>query len=106
MTGGATPLHMCGMSRRGQQATALLIRLGGALEAEDTCGGYTPLGRMASNNLAAGAEALLQAGADPGHANHAGDTPLATAEQSGAHEAAAVIRKYAVQRRRDPNLEY
>lgn len=63
-TGGATPLHMCGMSRRNQQMTALIIERGGDVEAVDTYG-YRPLHRMASNNLAIGAEALIKAGADP-----------------------------------------
>lgn len=63
-TGGATPLHMCGMSARSQALTALIISRGGDIEAEDTYG-YRPLHRMASNNLVEGAEALLRAGADP-----------------------------------------
>lgn len=48
-TGGATPLHVCGMSRRGQMATDTLIKLGGDLNPRDTCGGcalwrsYIPL---------------------------------------------------------------
>merc|ERR1712183_877968 len=62
-TGGATPLHMCGMGRDNQMATGFLIKLGGNIEAVDTYG-YTPLHRMASNNLAIGAEALLAAGAN------------------------------------------
>lgn len=63
-SGGATPLHMCGMSRRNQQMTALLIERGGDMEAVDAYG-YRPLHRMASNNLAIGAAALIKAGADP-----------------------------------------
>lgn len=99
-TGGATPLHMCGMGKQNQAVTALLIERGGDMcvhfysgciergfvfsifnlnsprllsvrlsihhcsEALDTYG-YRPLHRMASNNLKAGAEALLKAGADP-----------------------------------------
>lgn len=53
-TGGATPLHMCGMSTAGQRSTAFLISRGGDIEAVDTYG-YRPLHRMASNNLAEGA---------------------------------------------------
>ena len=37
-TGGATPLHMCGMSKRGELQTALLISRGGDIEAVDTYG--------------------------------------------------------------------
>lgn len=43
-TGGAQPLHSCGMSRRNQYSTALLIERGGDIEALDTYG-YTPLMR-------------------------------------------------------------
>lgn len=86
------------MSRRGQQCTQLLIDAGGDIHALDTYG-YTPLHRMASNDLAAGAEALLKAGADAGartQAPYAGDTPLRIALQSGAAEVAAVLRRYGV----------
>merc|ERR1719346_562777 len=62
-TGGATPLHMCGMGRDNQGSTAYLIAKGGDIEAVDTYN-YRPLHRMASNNLAVGARALLEAGAD------------------------------------------
>mmetsp|Transcript_7316 Transcript_7316/g.11532 ORF Transcript_7316/g.11532 Transcript_7316/m.11532 type:complete len:216 (+) Transcript_7316:109-756(+) len=62
-TGGATPLHMCGMSHRGQMSTEYVIQKGGKIEALDTYG-YTPLHRMASNDLAVGAKALLKAGAN------------------------------------------
>merc|ERR1719253_2369675 len=57
-TGGAQPLHNCGMSRTNQMSTALLISRGADIEAVDTYG-FTPLHRMASNNLAVGALALL-----------------------------------------------
>lgn len=57
-TGGATPLHMCGMSSQNQKVTAFLIKNGANIEAVDTYG-FKPLHRMASNNLAIGAEALL-----------------------------------------------
>jgi hypothetical protein len=63
-TGGATPLHTCGMSYFNQYATAFIIARGGDVAALDTYG-YTALDRMASNNLAVGAEALLEHGADP-----------------------------------------
>ena len=58
-TGGATPLHMCGMSNENQKVTAFLIKRGADINAVDTYG-FTPLHRMASNNLAIGAEALLE----------------------------------------------
>merc|ERR1719506_902919 len=80
-TGGASPLHMCGMGRDNQQATAYLISRGADIEALDTYG-MTALHRMASNNLAVGAAALLQAGADPNHAGQCGSTPLVIAQQS------------------------
>ena len=63
-TGGARPLHSCGMSRTAQLATEFLISQGGEIDALDTYG-MTPLMRMASNNLPIGAEALLKYGADP-----------------------------------------
>ena len=67
-TGGATPLHVCGMSKVGQHSTALIIEArqrGGSadLDAVDTWG-YTALQRHATNGLAEGARALLEAGAD------------------------------------------
>jgi ankyrin repeat protein len=69
-TGGATPLHTCGMSQTNQLATKFIIEKGGDIEALDTYG-YTPLDRMASNNLAVGARALIAAGADPRSAHGA-----------------------------------
>ena len=66
-TGGATPLHVCGMSRAGQRCTQLLCDARAWLgytdvDARDTWG-YTALQRHATNNLAVGAQALLDAGA-------------------------------------------
>ena len=46
-TGGARPLHVCGMSRRGQLATQLLIDRGADIEAVDTYG-YTVRNSRAS----------------------------------------------------------
>ena len=63
-TGGATPLRTAGMSHKSSTSTALLISKGGDINALDTYG-FTPLHRMASNNLADGAKALLEAGAEP-----------------------------------------
>ena len=91
-TGGATPLHMCGMSQGNQQHTAYLIRKGGAVEAEDTYG-FRPLHRMASNNLAVGARALLEAGADV-NALTSGMTPLRVAMAARAKDVIAVLRQY------------
>ena len=43
-TGGAQPLHNCGMSARNQDQVSLLVARGGDIEAIDTYG-YTPLHR-------------------------------------------------------------
>jgi hypothetical protein len=63
-TGGALPLHTCGMSGDNQHAAAFLVSRGADIEGLDTYG-FTPLHRMASNNLAVGARAVLEAGAEP-----------------------------------------
>lgn len=63
-TGGARPLHICGMSQKGQLSTQAFIDAGADLFSQDTYG-YTPMHRMASNNLAIGGEALARAGVDP-----------------------------------------
>ncbi len=89
-TGGASPLHMAGMSRSGQRAAALLAARGGAVEAEDTYG-YRPLHRMASNNLAEGAAALLAAGADASARTRGGQTALDVARESGAKDVARLL---------------
>lgn len=49
---------MCGMSKQGELSTQLLIDAGADIFAQDTYG-YTPLHRMASNNLAIGAFLFL-----------------------------------------------
>jgi len=92
-TGGASPLHMCGMSRTAEKATALLIERGGDMEAVDTYG-YRPLHRMASNNLAIGAAALLEKGADAAAATSRGETPMMVAQQSRALDVIKVLRRY------------
>ena len=81
--GGAQPLHMAGMSRANEASVAKLVEAGADLEALDTYG-FTPLLRMASNNLAAGAQALLEAGASPRHWGGCGLSPLQCAKQSAA----------------------
>ena len=58
-TGGAHPLHMCGMSACNQLVTEYLVSRGADIKAQDTYG-YRPLHRMASNNLGVGTEALPQ----------------------------------------------
>jgi ankyrin repeat protein len=92
-TGGATPLHMCGMSRRSELHTALLIERGGDVEAVDTYG-FRPLHRMASNNLAIGAKALLDAGADLDARTSRGETAMDVARQSGARAVQAVLIEF------------
>jgi ankyrin repeat protein len=67
-TGGASPLHTCGMSRANQHATAFLISRGADVDA--------------SNNLAIAAEALLKRGADP----DANGPPRDVATQSEARD--------------------
>lgn len=96
-TGGATPLHMCGMSGTNQLATATLIEHGADIEALDTYG-FTPLHRMASNNLAEGARALLNAGADPNTKGACGSTPKVVAQQSEARGFLRVLQEFQDQR--------
>ena len=95
-TGGATPLHTCGMSKKGQLVTELIINYGGDINAIDTYG-YKPLHRMASNNLPIGAEALLKAGAkwnDKSGKPYSGETPMQIAMQSGAYDVVKVLQMY------------
>jgi hypothetical protein len=92
-TGGASPLHSCGMSQTNQHATALLIQRGGDIEALDTYG-FTPLHRMASNNLAEGARALLMAGADPNNKGASGSAPMAVAQSSQAKAVMQVLKEF------------
>ena len=89
-TGGATPLHNCGMSARNQAQAAVLVENGADVEAVDTYG-YTPLHRMASNNLAIGAELLLAAGADPQFVGGSGETAYAVARSSRARDVLKVL---------------
>eukprot|EP00622_Pseudochattonella_farcimen_P007966 FR744106.1.p1 GENE.FR744106.1~~FR744106.1.p1 ORF type:complete len:173 (+),score=14.28 FR744106.1:2-520(+) len=96
-TGGATPLHMCGMSRHGQYSTRLIIRHDGEVEAFDTYG-FTPLHRMCQNNLAVGAKELLEAGAmvtrKTKEGPTAGKTPMQIAKDVKAFKVIRVLRYY------------
>jgi hypothetical protein len=53
MTGGARPLHMCGMGRGGDtsQLIEVLIKHGADVNAKDNYE-YTPMDRLSSNNVA------------------------------------------------------
>lgn len=83
-TGGARPLHMCGMSQKGQLSTQVLIDANADIYSQDTYG-YTALHRMASNNLAIGGEALVRAGHDPNAKMEGADsTPIEIARRSRA----------------------
>lgn len=90
-TGGAQPLHNCGMSTRNQAQTSILIEQGADIEALDTYG-YTPLHRMASNNLAIGAQLLLDAGADPLNRGGSGELPIEIAKSSRARDVLRVLQ--------------
>lgn len=92
-TGGATPLHMCGMGGDNQGSTEYIIEMGGTIEAKDTYD-YRPLHRMASNNLAIGAEALLKAGADLNAQTGRGETAMSIAKEAGASEFLKVLEEF------------
>jgi ankyrin repeat protein len=84
------------MSKKGQLSTQLLIDAGADLEVYDTYG-YTPLHRMASNNLPIGARALLEAGADPSRETdkaYVGDSPLNIAVWNGARDVERVLLEF------------
>lgn len=85
-TGGATPLHVCGMSKKGQLSAQVLLDHGADLRAVDTYG-YNALHRMASNDLDVGGEVLVRAGLDP-HGKtgepYSGDSPVGIARSSRA----------------------
>ena len=68
----------------------LLIAHGGDIEAEDSYG-YRPLHRMASNNLAVGAAALLSAGADV-NARASGLSPMQIAQHSAAVDVVRALK--------------
>lgn len=83
-TGGARPLHMCGMSKKGQLSTQVLVDAKADIYSQDTYG-YTALHRMASNNLEIGGEVLVRAGHDPNlKMDGADSTPIEIARRSRA----------------------
>lgn len=83
-TGGARPLHMCGMSKKGQLSTQVLVDAKADIFSQDTYG-YTALHRMASNNLEIGGEVLVRAGQDPNLRMEGADsTPIEIARRSRA----------------------
>ena len=67
MTGGARPLHMCGMSRGGDASDMLetLIKYGADVNAKDNYE-LTPLDRLASNSVG-GRQVLKRHGGKGGH---------------------------------------
>lgn len=97
-TGGAQPLHNCGMSRAGERSVKMLIEHGADIEALDSYG-FTPLARMASNNLAIGAKALLDAGADPDNRGAVGQTPMQIAQGSAARDVISVLKSHGAARK-------
>ena len=97
-TGGASPLHVCGMSKRGELSTDLLVAarewssgqgVDSAIDGCDTWG-YTALQRHATNNLAIGAKALIEAGA-----SHTRPSGL-EGEGESARQLARRLRSFAV----------
>lgn len=83
-TGGARPLHICGMSTKGQHCTQTLIDAGADIYSLDTYN-YNALHRMASNDLEIGAEALVRAGLDPNEKVEGADsTPIEIAKRQRA----------------------
>ena len=83
-TGGATPLHVCGMSERGQLCAQTLIDKGANVHALDSYN-YNALHRMASNDLEIGAELLVNAGVDPNEkVEDADSTPIEIAKRQRA----------------------
>eukprot|EP00956_Cyclotella_meneghiniana_P002194 scaffold2448_cov24-Cyclotella_meneghiniana.AAC.2 len=80
-TGGATPLHICGMSERRQHCTQTLVDAGADIHALDSYN-YNALHRMASNDLEIGARVLVEAGVDPnGKVEGADSTPIIARRQ-------------------------
>jgi ankyrin repeat protein len=92
-TGGARPLHMAGMSKRGELVTSLLLENGADMNATDSYG-FKPIHRMASNNLAIGIEVLISAGADPLSKTTHAETPMQIARSSRAFDVIRVLIRY------------
>jgi hypothetical protein len=67
MSGGARPLHMCGMGRGGDtsELISILIKYGADVNAKDNYE-YTPMDRLASNSVA-GSKVLESYGGKHGH---------------------------------------
>ena len=77
--GGATAMHVAGLSEAGQHCVGELAGMGAELDATDVFG-YRPLHRMVQNNLIYGASTALALGADPS----AGLRTVAGADGEGA----------------------
>merc|ERR1712032_766643 len=97
-TGGAQPLHMCGMSKGKENSVKTLVSRGADIEAIDTYG-FTPLHRMASNNLSKGAKALLECGADPLNVGKIGQSPAQVAQGSNARDVIKVLQDWGKERK-------
>lgn len=84
-TGGARPLHVCGMSRGGQTSVRVLLEAGADPRALDTYG-YNALHRAASNDLEIGGRHLVELGGmDPNHKPPESDSsPMDIAKRSRA----------------------
>jgi len=104
-TGGAQPLHMCGMSRENQDKVDILVEFGADIEALDTYG-MTPLHRMASNNLDIGAKMLLEAGADMENEGKIRETPRDIALQSDARRVLAVLDDFERKKSTGKKIEF
>lgn len=97
MTGGANPLHICGMSTDAQHTTGVVIAMGGDIEAPDMYG-YRPLHRMASNNLVAGAAHLLAAGAElKAKTTNGTETALSIAYATHSYEMVRLLQEWELQ---------
>ena len=93
---GATPLHAA--VRAGThgpdtgEVVSLLLTRGAQIEAQDLQG-RTPLFAAAQANLPGAVTALLQQGADPTRATHAGDTPLSVSVELGHIQVSELLRR-------------
>jgi ankyrin repeat protein len=95
--GGATAMHMAGLSEAGQHLVGELAGMGAGLNAADAFG-YLPLHRMVQNNLLYGASTALALGADPGAglrtaagADEEGLTPLHLCAREGHAQMARLL---------------